>query len=278
MRTVIGCIFILAGLALASSLLPIGSASQQDLASTDAAWSDRKEEWSTQVTVAEPLPAKSSRRVAKPQPPNTPVAPSPPVVVTIHQVPQSQAAPIPSDRVTLVRELQRELSRVGCYSGALNGVWTTSTRTAMKSFTDRVNAILPVEDPDAILLSLVRSHQGQGCGSCPIGQSLANNGRCLPVAILAHASKKGAPEPAPAISSWTTITTAAAPTPAPLSPDRMALAGPGSEAAVSELPPAPAASKSARAGRTYERRGSLTPTYSRRSRFVDSIFSGRSNY
>ena len=279
MRRVIGCIFILAGLALAFSLLPIGSARQQDLASIDAIWADRNEKWSTQVTIADPSPAKaSSRQVDEPQPPRT--SPLPQVVVTNHQVPQSQAAPIPSDRVTLVRELQRELSRVGCYSGPLNGVWTTSTRTAMKSFIDRVNAILPVEDPDAILLSLVRSHQGQGCGSCPAGQSLAKNGRCLPVAILAHAGKKGAPEPAPAISGWTTTTTAAAPTPAPLPADRMALAGPESQAVASETPPAPAApaSKTARAGRAYERRGSLTPTYSRRSRFVESIFSSRNNY
>jgi hypothetical protein len=271
MRTVIGCIFILAGLALASSLLPF--ARQQDLASTDAAWSDRDEEWSTKVTVA------GSGRVAETQPPpNTLVAPSSPVVVTIHQVPQSQSAPIPFDRVTLVRELQRELGRVGCYSGPLNGVWTTSTRTAMKSFTDRVNAILPVENPDAILLSLVRSHQGQGCGSCPAGQSLAKNGRCLPVAILAHAGKKGAPEPTAAISGWTITTTAAAPTPAPLLADRMALAGPGSEAVASETPPAAPANKTARAERAYERRGPLTPTYSRRSGLVESIFSGRNNY
>ena len=251
MRTVISCIVVLAGLALAVSLLPIGSARHQDLAIIDAAWSDRKKEWSTQVTVADPSPAKApSRQVVEPQPPKTPVAPSPAVVVTIHQVPHPQAAPIPSDRVTLVRELQRELSRVGCYSGPLNGVWTTSTRTAMKSFIDRVNAILPVEDPDAILLSLVRSHQGQGCGSCPAGQSLAKNGRCLPIAI-AHTGKKGAPEPAPAISGWRTSTTAAAPTPTPLPADRMALAGPESQAVAGETPPATAApaTKNASAGR-----------------------------
>ena len=154
MRRVIGWIFIFAGLALASSLLPMGTATQQDLASTDAARSDRKEGWSTQVAVAD---SSLPRRVAET------AVPSPLVVVTIRQVPQSQAAPIPSDRATLVRELQRELIRVGCYSGPLSGVWTTTTRSAMKSFVDRVNAILPIEDPDAILLSLVRSHQGQGC-------------------------------------------------------------------------------------------------------------------
>jgi hypothetical protein len=274
-RRVISCIVVLAGLVLAILLLAIGSARHQDLASIDAVWADRNEKWSTQVTIADPSPAKtSSTLVVEPQPPRT--SPLPEVVVTNHQVPRSQAAPIPSDRVTLVRELQRELIRVGCYSGPLNGVWTTSTRTAMKSFIDRANAILPVEEPDAILLNLVRSHQGQGCRSCPAGQSLAKSGRCLPVAI-AHTGKGGAPEPAPAISGWRTSTTHAAPTP-PHPGDRMALAGPESQAVAGETPPAAAApaTKNASAGRAYERRGSLTPTYSRRS-FVESIFGSRNN-
>jgi hypothetical protein len=273
-RTVIGCTFIFAGLALAS-LLSIDSGRKQDLASIDAIWADRNEKWSTQVTIA-PSPAKApSKQADEPQPNRT--SPLPQVVVTSHQVPRSQAAPIPSDRVTLVRELQRELIRVGCYSGPLNGVWTTSTRTAMKSFIDRANAILPVEEPDAILLSLVRSHQGQGCGACPAGQSIAKSGHCLPIAIV-HAGKNGAPEPAPAISGWTTSTRPAAPTP-PGPGDRMALAGPESRAVAGETPPTAAApaTKNVSAGRAYERRGSLTPTYSRRS-VVDSIFGSRNSY
>ena len=187
MRRVVSCIVVLAGLVLAISLLAIGSARHQDRANIDAIWADRNGKWSTQVTITDPSPAKtSSTQVVEPQPPRT--SPVPVVAVTNHRMPHPQAVPIPSDRVTLVRELQRELSRVSCYSGPLNGVWTTSTRTAMKSFIDRANAILPVEDPDAILLSLARSHQGQGCGACPAGQSLAKTGRCLPVSI-AHTGK-----------------------------------------------------------------------------------------
>ena len=58
-----------------------------------------------------------------------------------------RSAPLPSDRAALVRDLQRELRRVGCYTGALDGIWNTSTRAAMKAFTGRVNAVLPIERP-----------------------------------------------------------------------------------------------------------------------------------
>jgi peptidoglycan hydrolase-like protein with peptidoglycan-binding domain len=95
-----------------------------------------------------------------------------------------------SDRDSLVRELQRELRRVGCYDGALNGTWTVSTRAAMKTFTSRVNATLPTKEPDQILLALVKGHHGSACGLCPNGQSLANDGRCLPKSILAQMPRK----------------------------------------------------------------------------------------
>ena len=84
MRRVVSCIVVLAGLVLAISLLAIGSARQQDLASIDAIWADRNEKWSTQVTFADPSPAKApSKQVDEPQPPRT--SPVPVVAVTNHQ-------------------------------------------------------------------------------------------------------------------------------------------------------------------------------------------------
>jgi hypothetical protein len=70
---------------------------------------------------------------------------------------------LPDSPAALARELQRELKRVGCYEGDINGVWTTSTRLAMSAFTERVNAKLPVDKPDQILLSLVQGHEGKAC-------------------------------------------------------------------------------------------------------------------
>ena len=148
--------------------------------------------------------------------------------------------------------MQRELKRVGCYDGEINAVWTASTKRAMKSFTDRVNASLPIEEPDSVLLALVQSHQDNVCGKpCPAGQGLSEAGRCLPNAILARNAAKGAaratagaahkgklPEPPPAVVvSRSASTPTAAPATVAAVPSwtdpppegRMALAGPQTE-------------------------------------------------
>ena len=67
-----------------------------------------------------------------------------------------KTTPMPGDEGSLAQQLQRELARVGCYDGQINGVWTTSTRQAMKAFLARVNATLPIHQPDGILLALVQ--------------------------------------------------------------------------------------------------------------------------
>jgi hypothetical protein len=67
------------------------------------------------------------------------------------------------DRRSLTRALQREVKSVGCYHGEINGVWTTSTRQAMKTFTDRANARLPVTEPDQVLLALIKGNRHFGC-------------------------------------------------------------------------------------------------------------------
>jgi hypothetical protein len=93
----------------------------------------------------------------------------------------------PADRAALAREIQRELRRVGCYSGEVNGVWTTSSRMAMKTFVDRVNAALPIDNPDPVLLSLVQGHRDRACGVCPPGQA-ATATACVPKAVLTTAA------------------------------------------------------------------------------------------
>jgi hypothetical protein len=221
------------------------------------------------VTAPGPQPAiRPATTVTHAEPP---FSPSAPVVVTLTPRPNDPAlAPprmvmIPKDRDSLARELQKELRRVGCYEGEVNGVWTPATRRAMKTFTDRVNATLPVDEPDAVLFAMVLGQQDRVCGKpCPADQGLSEDGRCLPNAILAKAARKPSPavagyvpvggpaaaKPAPAITGWsTTVTapprpsspaTATAPVPppalastavpaasaSPASEGRMALAGP----------------------------------------------------
>jgi hypothetical protein len=101
-----------------------------------------------------------------------------------------KATATPSDRASLARELQRELKRVGCYDGEVNGIWTTTTRVAMKTFTDRVNASLPIDAPDYVLLSLVQGQQDKVCGaSCPAGQVAGEGGRCLPQGVIGQTAR-----------------------------------------------------------------------------------------
>jgi hypothetical protein len=90
------------------------------------------------------------------------------------------------DPVRFVREVQRELKRVGCYSQDIDGEWRPATRRAMKDFTDRANAVLPLDRPDPVLLALLQSQTSVLCGNtCPAGQDLTKDNRCLPSALPA---------------------------------------------------------------------------------------------
>ena len=99
-------------------------------------------------------------------------------------------------RMQLARDIQRELKRVGCYSGDVNGEWTSGSRAAMNQFIERINATLPTDQPDHILKTLVQGHPGNACGkTCPAGQGLSNEGRCQPSAILAQQTAPRRPVP-----------------------------------------------------------------------------------
>lgn len=94
-------------------------------------------------------------------------------------------------RAQLTRDLQTELRRVGCYGGEVNGAWTPSTRRALSAFMERVNATLPMDEPDYILLTLVQGHSAKACGAgCPSGQIAAADGRCMPQGVVAARSGK----------------------------------------------------------------------------------------
>ncbi|MEQ1651183.1 MAG: peptidoglycan-binding domain-containing protein [Hyphomicrobium sp.] len=116
-------------------------------------------------------------------------------VVTSEPTAQGKlSSPRPGDaetRAVLASDLQRELKRVGCYGGDITGTWTPSTKRAMSAFMERVNATLPVDEPDYILLTLVQGHAAAACGAdCPTGQVLSGAGRCVPQAVVAQASRK----------------------------------------------------------------------------------------
>lgn len=256
-----GFALILSGLTVAAYMLPESNTAEPEIAGSRT---DIAKSAPSQIIIApEPKPAFRPVRTAE-------AAASLPVVVTVAPRPSEGPMPqrvIPRDRDALARELQKELRRVGCYDGELNGAWTPATRRAMKAFVDRANASLPVDEPDPILYAMVQSQAEPMCGRpCPTGQGFSEDGRCVPAAILAKASKKAGPQPAsvataahrppaeqkpaPVIPGWSTTSTPAAPAsiasaPAdtiaprlgpPPAEGRMALAGPATE----DTPPNPA--------------------------------------
>jgi hypothetical protein len=90
-------------------------------------------------------------------------------------------------RFELTRDLQRGLKKAGCYGGEINGRWTISTKAAMAAFMKRVNATLPAEKPDYVLLSLVDAHDGAVCtAECPAGQARGKSGQCISQAVIAR--------------------------------------------------------------------------------------------
>lgn len=141
-----------------------------------------------------------------PSRPTTVVSPQPRWLVI--QAPSTN--PLPQAGALLTKELQRQLRRVGCYNGEIDGVWTQSTRRAMQTFTNRVNATLPVERPDHVLLAILQSQSDRICNKpCSLGENLAPDGRCAPGAIAAYSIKTAAISKSPSlIANWTAKKTA----------------------------------------------------------------------
>ena len=186
-------IVVLAGLAAAVHLLP-----SVDLDVTKS--SDGQEAMHGPVPLweAKPSPALLETVVVN-------VTERPAARPTVHNMP-----PVPMRRDAIGRQLQKELKRVGCYPGDLDGAWSASTQRAMRDFTNRVNAVLPTAEPDAILLALVQAHPDKVCGvPCPAGQSLSADDQCLPDALLAlSGGAKVAVRPTERLSSTITAWTA----------------------------------------------------------------------
>lgn len=144
-------------------------------------------------------------------------------------------------RVELIRDLQKQLKRVGCYDGEVDGSWGPASKRAMAAFTDRVNATLPVEEPDFILLTLVEGHRAAACGKgCPRGQVLSA-GRCLPSAVVAKSERRGSRSSAGAVAAATESRREPARLAAPGSQAATAARAPRPEATVAEMSPPPQA-------------------------------------
>jgi hypothetical protein len=156
--------------------------------------------------------------------PSPPEQPQEQAVVRVDNLRTSVSLPTttpPPDPVSLARALQRELKRAGCYHGEINGIWTPSTRQAMKTYTDIANARLPVTNPDPVLLALMQGDQQLSCTARCLRDGKPGTCREDGVAGALPPSKSAAASEPPA---------------APFVEPPMGLAGPKTDGAVSPEP------------------------------------------
>lgn len=106
---------------------------------------------------------------------------------------RTQSAEPALDRVALTRALQRELKRVGCYHGDINGVWTESTQQAIKTFIERINARLPVSEPHQVLLALLQASQVKTCDGGSIAAATVPVDKTRPITHMEPAGPLPAP-------------------------------------------------------------------------------------
>ena len=102
-----------------------------------------------------------------------------------------------ADGSKLGRDLQTQLKRVGCYSGAVDGKWTAKGKDALKDFVKYAKVSLSIDEPTVTALDAVTSKTERVCPLECDSDETEVNGRCV-------ASKPSKPrqqqsaEPAPA--------------------------------------------------------------------------------
>ena len=138
-------------------------------------------------SIALTMPARRGTRVAQLDPAQapTPVATDAPfgwqtvVAATPTSTPPLPTTLVPRDpdaRYKLVVDIQQQLRRVGCYWGGVDGSWGIATKGAMKEFTVRVNATLPLDEPDYVQLVLIQSPQKRLAAHAPLGNHYRHPG------------------------------------------------------------------------------------------------------
>ncbi len=144
-----------------------------------------------------PLPPESQSTVAM-----ATVNPTVNQAISPATAPTSQAAvrgrvappppPAPDGTVRLVQQIQTELLRLGCYSGAVDGRWSPETQQAMQALGERVRVLRPVDTPDYIMLALARGQTSHLCGAADRAAAARQPARVTPLS-----ASTGAPDDAP---------------------------------------------------------------------------------
>ena len=100
-----------------------------------------------------------------------------------------------SDPSVLATALQKELKRVGCDPGAVNGTWGPKAKQALEEFARTTKLSIPFEQPSDVALSAVALKKGKICASsCGAGETEIN-GKCVAKAKPEIAAQKKPQKP-----------------------------------------------------------------------------------
>lgn len=166
------------------------------------------------------------------------------------------------DPASVTRAVQRHLKRAGCYGGPINGRWTARTRQGMAAFTESVNARLPVDGPDAVLLALLETHADVTCAEGAVKRRPEETASIAPRA-----------EPAPAMHEPSSVERIAA-----VDETAPETASSGFEDEAAALAAAPAVRKAVKADRPrankrkYRRGPSVSRSFRKLQRSVSRLF------
>lgn len=209
-----------------------------------------------------PAPAEPAIRQVVPNGPATPTQSVAPVQQAQPETPPPAQQPTATNAdslspaaqqvLALRMDTQRELARVGCFGGAVDGRWDMRSSEALRIYARKKGIVLPSWDPTQDVLERLIIERGEICSApaclvtevsrngqcvekaCPVGERLSPDGRCR---TPSEAAAQPAPQP----------------------PQPAAEAAPAQPAAVPLRPAAPAAEptppqRAEPAPRTIERR------------------------
>ena len=158
--------------------------------------------------------------------PATPTPAQQPAAATTNADSLSPAA---QQVLALRMDTQRELARVGCFGGTVDGRWDMRSSEALRIYARKKGIVLPSWDPTQDVLERLIIERGEICSApaclvtevsrngqcvekaCPVGEQLSSDGRC-------RTASEAAAEPAPPPRQPTAEAAPAQPAAVPLRP------------------------------------------------------------
>jgi D-alanyl-D-alanine dipeptidase len=93
--------------------------------------------------------------------------------------PSTEPIPAAPDPAKLVRDLQRELRRVGCDPGAVDAQWGKLSQQALQKFAQHAAVALPMGEPTTVALDAVSARQDRVCPLVCDDNETEVSGTCL---------------------------------------------------------------------------------------------------